>query len=256
VTSALIGYTGFIGSHLTKSCHFDLLVNRANLGSLRGATLDRFVCAGLPSEKWLANQRPAEDAQNVRKLEEALSTVKARRAVLISTVDVYPCTEGVDETDACGQGPNHAYGTHRLQFEHFIQSSFPETSIVRLPAVFGRGLKKNVIHDLLHDHRLERVNPASRFQWYPLSRLPHDLQIVDSHGLQLVNLVTEPLETRTILEGLFGEKRVGQLPDARAHYDLRSCHGSLFGGDSRYILSKEPVMDALREFVDSERRRR
>jgi RmlD substrate binding domain len=252
VTSALIGYTGFVGASLASAEHFDVIVNRANLESLRGANLQRLVCAGLPAAKWMVNQNPEADAENIDRLEATLRTVQARTVILISTIDVYPRTNGADETYDCSREPNHSYGRHRLRFEHFVREVFPHSSIVRLPALFGHGLKKNVLHDLLHDNRLERINPASRFQWYPLARLPRDLNTIETQGLPLVNLFTEPVETRSLLERLFPDKRVGGLPDPAADYDLRTRHGVLFGGDAHYVMTAAAVIGALGEFVRAE----
>lgn len=252
MTSALVGYTGFVGASLAKTGDFDLLVNRSNLESLRDARLQRLVCAALPAAKWIANQKPQEDADNIRRLEAVLRTVRAEAFVLISTIDVYPRLTGANETYDCTRETNHPYGTHRLGFEHFVRSLFPHASIVRLPALFGRGLKKNVLYDLLHDRQLERINPASRFQWYPLARLSQDLDTIETHRLSLVNLFSEPIETRSILEQLFADKKVGETVDPPASYDLRTCYGALFGGDSRYVMSSAAVMCALREFVERE----
>jgi len=252
VKSALIGYSGFVGANLALTGNFDLHINRVNLEALRGTCVERLVCAGLPAAKWIANQKPQEDADNIRRLEATLSTVRAKRFILISTIDVYPRTEDADESYVCTGKPNHAYGRHRLEFEHFVRDRFPNAHIVRLPALFGRGLKKNAVYDLLHDNRLERINPSSRFQWYPLARLPRDLDTIEAHHLPLVNLFTEPIETRTILEQLFAGKNAGESPDPAAHYDLRTLYGSHFGGDSRYVMSSAAVMSALRKFVREE----
>ena len=253
MTSALIGYSGFVGGTLAKSEHFDLLVNRANLQSLRDQQLDRLVCAGLPAAKWLANEKPEEDAENTRRLEAALRTVQASTVVVVSTIDVYPCTSGVDELYDCRLMPNHSYGRHRLEFEHFVRDRFPHASVVRLPALFGPGLKKNVLYDLLHDNRLERINSASRFQWYPLDRLQGDLRIVEALRLPLVNLFTEPLETGVLVSKLFPDKFVGQCPDRPASYDLYTRYGAHFGGNGRYVMSASSLMEALRDFVRAER---
>lgn len=250
MTSALIGCTGFVGGNLASSRDFDLLIHRSNLESLRDAELSELVCAGLPAAKWTANQRPHDDAANIRRLQVVLSTVRAARVTVISTIDVYPCTEGADESYDCSLRPNHAYGAHRLGFEGFIRKIFPHAAVVRLPALFGPGLKKNVLYDLLYDNHLESINPASRFQWYPLERLPNDLLTVEAHGLQLVNLVTEPIETRKIVRDLFSEKTVGKSPDPVARYDLRSQHAALFDGSAGYLMRATPVMRCLRQFVE------
>lgn len=254
MTSALIGRTGFVGSSLARAEHFDLLVNRTDLESLQGSRLKRLVCAGLPATKWVVNNKPEEDAANIRRLKATLTTVQVETFILISTIDVYPRSSDADETYDCSREPNHAYGKHRLEFEHFVRESFPSAYIVRLPALFGYGLKKNIIYDLLHDNQIERINPASRFQWYPLSRLANDLRTIEIHGLPLVNLFTEPVETRLILEQLFPDKAAGQSPDSQAHYDLRTHHGAIFGGDSRYIMSADAIMEALSDFVRMERK--
>jgi len=254
--AALVGHTGFVGGSLAAASNFDVLINRDSLESLRGMHIDRLVCAGLPAGKWIANQSPREDAANVRRLETILSTIRAETFVLISTIDVYAKTKGADEESDCASETNHAYGTHRLEFERFVRGTFPRAHIVRLPALFGPGMKKNILYDLLHRHRLERINPASQFQWYPLIMLPNHLRIIETHNLRLVNLFTEPLETSAILERLFPDVEVGHCPDPPAYYDLHTQYGALFGDNERYVLSKTEIMTALVDFVRAERHRK
>lgn len=249
MSAALIGYSGFVGGNLLRSESFELTINRANLETLRGARLERVVCAAAPAAKWMANQNPQEDLDNVLRLQDVLATVQAGTFILISTIDVYPCSAGADESYDCSQHPNHAYGANRLQLERFVHQTFPNAHIVRLPALFGAQLKKNILYDLLHDHRLERINPDSRFQWYPLARLPEDIRTVVKCRLPLVNLFTEPLENRRILRAFFPGRHIGEQADPAAHYDLQTRHGALFGGDSRYVMSGDAVMRALGQFL-------
>jgi len=245
----LIGYTGFVGSTLAATEPFDVKINRSNLDELRGGSFDRIVCAGLPAAKWLANRDPEADAANMRTLMDALSDVAAARFVLISTIDVYTQTSGADEDFDCRSQPNHAYGAHRLQFEEFVRERFPEATIVRLPALFGQGLRKNVLYDLLNDNCLEMINPESSFQWYPLERLSRDLATIEKVGLRLVNLFPEPLQTRTILERFFPRKPVGGKPTAAAAYDLYTRHARAFGSSGRYMMSRGDVLAAMERFI-------
>lgn len=250
MTSVLIGHTGFVGATLARGSSFDLLVNRSNLESLRGAHVRRLVCAGLPAAKWIANEKPHEDAENLRRLEATLCTVRADRVLLISTIDVYPCSRDADETFDCSQKPNHTYGRHRLDFERFIRETFPESFIVRLPALFGAGLKKNILYDLLHGRRLERINPDSRFQWYPLTRLMRDLNAVEARALPLVNFFTEPIQTKKILKEFFPDRRVGESPDALVEYDLQTQYSTHFGAREGYIMTCLEVMREMRIFIE------
>src|SRR5262249_34880282 len=141
--------------------------------------------------------------------------------------------------------PNHAYGTHRLEFERFVRARFPHALVVRLPALFGPGLRKNVLYDLLHANQVERINPASCFQWYPLERLPEDLRRAEAHGLKLANFFTEPLATRLVLERFFPEVRAGAEAQPAAYYDLHTRYGQAFGGDERYVMRAPQVLEEV-----------
>jgi hypothetical protein len=248
VSTALIGHTGFVGGLLASRGCFDRLINRANLEQLRDCRLERVVCAGLPAAKWIANRDPQADRQNVAVLCDVLRTVTARRFVLISTIDVYPRCREADEDFDCAGLPNHAYGLHRLEFEAFVRRQFPHATILRLPALFGPGLRKNVIFDLRNGKQLELINPESQFQWYPLEHLPPDIDLAEASGLRLANLFTEPVPTRVILERFFPDAAVGAQAQAAAYYDLQTRHARVFGGSGRYVMSAASVLDELGAF--------
>ncbi len=203
----------------------------------------------IPAAKWLANKDPEGDYQNMMRLCEALSTTKADKFILISTIDVYPEITGFDESYDVNSKDNHAYGKNRLKFEEFVKNNFSDHHVVRLPALFGEGLKKNVIFDLLHDNQLQNINPDSSFQWYPLRRLHSDIEIVQSNNLRVVNLFTEPVVTKTIVQNFFPNKAIGATPAPQCHYDLRSKYGRIFGGDENYIMSASQVLQEMGQYI-------
>jgi hypothetical protein len=248
VTSALIGYTGFVGGFLAERERFDLLVHRANVHLLRGRNLDRVVCAALPAAKWIANREPQADRANMLHLCDTLRTVTARSFVLISTIDVYPRAQDADEGFDCSAAPNHPYGRHRLEFEGFVRERFPHAVILRLPALFGPGLRKNVLFDLLRGNQLEKVNPTSSFQWYPLERLPEDIERAERQGLKLANLFTEPVATSAIIDRHFPDVQVGAEAQPVVHYDLHTRYAYVFGGSGRYIMSSASALEAIGSF--------
>ena len=253
MTSALIGSTGFVGGNLAAAARYDIKVHRPNVDMLRGGHFDRIVCAGLPAAKWIANRDPDADRANVERLESVLASVTTDRFVLVSTIDVYPRTTGGDEDTDCSGEPNHPYGANRLRLEQFVHARFSAATIVRLPALFGPGLRKNVVYDLLHDNGLDAINPASRFQWYPVARLAADIATIEAHGIALVNLVTEPIATRLICERLFPDKSVGAAAGASTAYDLRTKHAAIFGRRDGYVIGADAVFHALAAYVARER---
>jgi nucleoside-diphosphate-sugar epimerase len=252
--SSLIGYTGFIGSNLKAQHDFTECYNRANIQTIRGKQFDTVVCAGVQAVKWWANQHPEEDRRQIHVLSQALEQVKARSFVLISTVDIYPNPIAVDETVTCRALPNHAYGSNRLEFEAFIFAHFPNATIIRLPAMFGPGLKKNVNFDLLHNNNLAAIDPNAEFQYYSTAWLWKDIQTALEKGLRLVNFATEPLRTNDIAAACFPEAVLTGKPGTPARYDMRSLHASSFGAAGPYLYSAQQVMDELGQFVHGKQR--
>lgn len=247
---ALIGSTGFVGSNLAEQLRFDAYFRRATVEQMSGREFGLVVCAGVQAKKWWANQNPEEDWAGIRKLLCVLETVRAERFVLISTVDVYPDPNGVDEESPIEAERNHAYGRHRYRVEEFIEERFGVHHIIRLPGLFGKGLKKNVIYDLMHRHELEKINPAGVYQYYSLSRLGEDVQRVMAQNLRRVNFATEPIATRKILSKFFPDRVVGPEVPFQAAYDMRTRYGELWQSQiPGYLYSRDDVLQDLGDFL-------
>jgi nucleoside-diphosphate-sugar epimerase len=253
--TALVGHTGFVGSNLLRQTSFDDLYRSTDIDEIAGRRYALAVCAGAPAEKWKANRDPEADRAGIERLLAALERAEIEELVLISTVDVYPEPVGVDEATRIDPAAGPPYGRHRLELERRLAARFP-TRVLRLPGLFGPGIKKNVVYDFLHHNALERIPADGVFQFYPLARLWADVGRVRAAGLELVNLATEPVSVREIAREAFGfefESPAG-LPAPR--YDFRTRYAGLFGGRDGYLLSREQVLDALRRFVDSQGWRR
>lgn len=251
--TCLLGYSGFVGANLLAQARFDDLYRSTNIHEIRGKKYGVLVCAGVPAVKWQANKFPEEDHANIERLLEHLVTVDVDKFVLISTVDVYPVTTGVDESFDCSSVPNHPYGTHRLYLEQKLASIFGQLYTLRLPGLFGAGLKKNVIYDLLHDNCLAAINPDSVFQYYDLSGLWSDIGIVLSQELPLVNLVTEPIATRTLLDRFFAGKQVGAEAGKPGCYQISTRYAQAFGKDGEYRFNSAEVLDQLARYIQTVR---
>jgi len=251
--NAIVGYTGFVGSNLCKQTAFEFLFNSSNIQDIEGKVFDALVFSGAPANKWIANKEPEQDWQNLQQIMARLKTVQAKQLVLISTVDVIPPSDAPqDESADVTKGENHAYGRHRLALEQFMQAQFPNTLVVRLPGLFGPGLKKNVIYDLVHNNMLAAINPASSFQYYDITRLWADITRALENQLDLVHLFTQPVTTRDILQRYFPNKPVGQSPAPEAHYDHRTRYAALYGGSGGWIASADTVLARLGVYLTSQ----
>lgn len=247
--TALIGHTGFVGGNLDDQADFDDRFNSSNIEEIRNRRYRRVACAGAPGEKWRANRDPERDAASVRRLTHCLADAEIAQLVLVSTVDVYPDPVDVDEETPVEESRLHPYGLHRLRLERFCRDRFP-TTVVRLPGLFGPGLKKNVVYDLLTDQYLDRASPESVYQFYDLRRLWADVERVLERGWPLVNFATEPVSVAELARTAFG--REFENPDAPepARYDVRSRYAGELGGEDGYMLSSDEVLRDLSRFVE------
>jgi nucleoside-diphosphate-sugar epimerase len=254
VSTALVGHTGFVGGNLLRQTRFDDLYHRANIDSIRGRRYEVLVVSGTPAAKWIANRDPEADAANVQRLMRALDAVSADRIVLISTVDVYPSPVLVDESSPIDVTAQHAYGRHRFLLEQHVQRLGRRCLVVRLPGLFGSGLRKNAIYDLLHGNEVHKIHAQSSYQFYDLNELWRDVNRCLAAGLELVNFATEPVTMRQVASDAFGIDFANTTDQPPAHYDFRTRHDAALGGARGYLYDKTDVLDRLRRFVESERK--
>jgi nucleoside-diphosphate-sugar epimerase len=250
--SCLIGHTGFVGSNLARQHRFDATYNSTNIESIAGEEFDLVVCAGVRAEKWIANKDPDADRQGIDRLVKSISSATARRAVLISSVDVFKSPIDVDESTPITTDGLHAYGINRYHLEQFFGDRF-ESVVVRLPGLYGPGIKKNVIHDFLHAHETEKIDSRGVFQFYGLQRLWSDLQIAIANRLETVHLPTEPVSVHDVVRAAFGRELTNHVADRPARYDVHTRHATLFGGMGDYLETKTAELEGIRRFVDREK---
>ena len=246
----LVGDTGLIGSVLQQSANFDATFNSSNIHELpeianMPGQVDELYLACLPATKWLVNQDPAKDFNNILSIVDALTQVWATKVILISTIDIYhPDDCGGNESCWTHFGPL-GYGTNRLLFETLVQDTLAfNTCIVRLPAVFHPLIKKNILFDLLNGNNVNQINGNSAYQWYPLKRLWQDIQEVK--GNEVINLFPPPIETLEIIGKFFPNAEISS--GDRISYDYRTM-----ATKSGYWLSKEEVMNDMEAFINEAR---
>lgn len=250
---ALIGFTGFVGSTLAQARNFAFCFNSKNIAEIDGQDFDTVVSAGVSAVKWLANKEPAADLYAIRSLIAHLDTIRAKHFILISTIDVYRDPVDVDEGNTPPTEGLNPYGLHRLMLERFVAERFACTTIVRLPGLFGVGLRKNVIFDMLHANQTDNISPAGVLQWYPMRRFPQDLSRITAAGVTLINVTAEPVATAAIRNRYFPQVKIGGPELFAPRYDVRTRHPAVLGGTVGYHLDAAAVMRELGLFIAAER---
>ncbi len=244
--SALIGFTGFVGSNILSQKNFSKLYNSKNIDEIRDKSFDLVVCAGAPGTKWLANKEPEKDRQTIESLINNLKTFKAKKFVLISTIDVYSPVNGVNEDSPIHKELLTSYGKNRLFLEEFVEKNF-DHAIIRLPTIFGKNLKKNVIFDLINKHNI-LIHPESALQFYCLDNIYSDIEKVLKNNIKIINFATEPVKLDLLAREIF-YYNITNTALPLANYDMRSKYSKLWGKDSGYLYSKNEILKELRQYV-------
>lgn len=99
---------------------------------------------------------------------------------------------------------------------------------------------------------LNFTDSRSVYQFYPLSRLWEDIQTALRYDIKLWHPATEPISAGELYEYLTVEKFNNVLPGVPAQYNFQTEYGEIFGGSGRYIMSKQAVLAAIKEFLKEE----
>jgi hypothetical protein len=247
---ALIGHTGFVGANLDRAGGFTHRYNSRNFRDMAGERFDEIVCAGIQAVKWWANRNPAEDRAAIAALLRVLAETRADRFVLISTVDVYRDPAEVDEDSPTLRDGLSPYGLHRLEVEEWVTARFADRLILRLPGLYGPGLKKNLVHDILSGAPLTGFDDRAAFQFYGLGRLAADMDSASAARLRLVNLAVEPVTTGDVVARLTGLPFHNRLAGDPPRYAMRTCHaGALRGRQGPWLETAEDSLAGLAAFA-------
>lgn len=252
MSNALIGYSGFVGGTLLKQVEFSSVYRSTDIHNIANMSFDTVVCAGAPAQKWVANLDPEQDLQKIEALIAHLKGMRCRTFILISTVDVFKNSEGVDEDTVVDETELHAYGLHRRMLEKFVESHFENYLVVRLPGLVGPGLRKNVIFDFLNNNNLTTIDSRGVFQFYPMVNLWSDILIALSAELKLVHFTAEAVSVAEVSLKGFGKEFDNHLAKTPAIYNMQTRHAELFGVRGRYQYSARETIQAVRSYAQSE----
>ena len=250
--NALFGYTGFVGSNILKFKEFDKLYRSNNIIDAKHQSFNEVYFASLPGTKWLANKYYDNDNDIINQCIDILSTITCNKFVLISTIDIYDNISNEYTEDSNSDITIlHKYGEHRLIFENFIKNKFNNYYIFRLPALFGDGLKKNILYDLINNNEVYKINLTSTYQWYNLDWLETDFNICFKNNIKICNFFTEPINTLEVCK-LFQYCYIDNYKYNTIHYNSKTKYCNYWNKHNGYIYSKMEVLISIRNFINKE----
>lgn len=103
---------------------------------------------------------------------------------------------------------------------------------------------------------LNFTDSRSKYQFYWLKNLWNDLSFAIQHGIQKLNLVTPPIQISDLYQQLEGKEFCNELSKPPFDYDLRTKYSELFGRKDGYIMDRAQEMQAIREFLHMENKKR
>uniref|UniRef100_UPI003FEE4D5A sugar nucleotide-binding protein n=1 Tax=Gemmiger formicilis TaxID=745368 RepID=UPI003FEE4D5A len=214
----LVGSTGFVGGNLLAKHTFAAECHSSDITAQYGTRPDLCVYAGVPAAMFLANADPEADLAVMRAARENIRQIAPKRLVLISSIAVLADSRGVYE-DSPAQDTEGlpAYGKNRLQLERWVREDFPDALIVRLPALYGAGIRKNFLFDL-HTITPAMLRPEKYSELAAKSPLVKSAYTLADNGFYKLNGIADP----AALRALFAANDFNALAftDARSRYQF------------------------------------
>lgn len=262
---ALAGYKGFVGSNIYVRARnrIEGVYDIHNIEKAYGLEPDVLVFAALSSDRRLAARAPYEEYERVMEAQRNIRKINPVKLVIMSTTGVYQNPSGVDEensifaagSDNVGIDP---YNLNRYYFEEWAKRTYPELLIMRLARPYGLNDKGNFIKGLADENVMKHMNPKSKYQFYPLSRVWEDIQTAIAENIKVVNMMSEPVTAEEIYSSLTGkslEQQGGKeaLSEDNAEkqalitQNVMSIHADKFGGKGNYICTKSEILAGLRQ---------
>ena len=213
----LVGSTGFVGGNLMAAHSFAAACHSTDIAAQFSTAPDLCVYAGVPAAMFLANADPEADLAVMAAARENLRRIAPKKLVLISSIAVYADSRGKDESDAPTPADLPAYGRNRLQLEHWVRQDFPDALIVRLPALYGLGLRKNFLFDL-HTITPAMLRPEKYSELAAKSPLVKSASTLADNGFYKLNGTADPAALRAFFAA--NDFNALAFTDARSRYQF------------------------------------
>jgi len=244
--NALIGYSGKIGTVLSRKMNFSVLINSRKHASMANQRFEHVVCAAPCGDRAWVEAHPQEAREQLDQLLSLLAGLKLTRFTLISCAGVFSQPGVYDENtqpQACEQD---LYASLRIELEQAVRDMFGRVLIVRLPEIFGTNVTPDFLHHLLAGHDLD---DNLQLQVYPLYRLASDIELAWQLGLSTMHLACEPVRVGELKTSLFSDisfDQKAQIPRGQFAARLISRNYRFWQqGEAGYTHPKSSLLDDL-----------
>lgn len=249
MNNCIIGHTGFVGGTLKKQRDFQHFYRSTDIEKIKGHEFDLVVCAGASAKKWLVNKEPENDLYRINLLLNCLSEIKAKKFILISTVDVFNDPKNVNELTPIDEKGLHPYGKNRYLIEKFVEDRFTNHLIVRLPGLVGTGLQKNALYDFKHENNIFQIDSRGIFQFYPMHKLNLDIEIALKKNVNKIHLTSEPILISEIAQKCFKIEFKNHILETPPSYDMRTIYPLHSKGE--YSYEKNFILKTIQNYAES-----
>jgi len=242
---SLVGYSGFIGQQLMKDYGKQIgnIYNSKNIHKLPDINHDTLIIAAPSAVKWQANKNPQDDLAKISRLIQAIKASTANEVIHISTCDIFDYSEGNENFELNKTFSDQPYSNHRRLLEDALKGL--NYRILRLPTVYGEGMKKNILFDLItknYDY-LDTVNPHNQLQWINVSLVQQMISFVQTKDIKILNCATQPITNQEVFN-LFNYKSKNYAEKADVVYDMKTTYS-----DSNYLINKKEVLEDMGAFI-------
>lgn len=243
-----MGGSGLIGTSLQEQASFDLVFSSKDVHKIEKLDVNgsNIWLSCLPATKWKVNENIEEDIYNMQYIIKLLSKFKFNNIILFSTIDVYTDSPLESNEHYAPNITEFNYGTNRRLFEIMVSQmlTYNNLKIFRLPALFGKHIKKNILFDLLNNNQVHKIKTKSTFQWYDLNDLYKDVQDRLLLSPKIFNLFPEPMSTRRILDLFPQYREIVDNVEQGSLYIYKTIHTS-----TGFLYDRETSFNKLSKFV-------
>ena len=127
--------------------------------------------------------------------------------------------------------------------------NFDNFLIIRLTALVGKHLKKNILYDIKNKFQLDKINKNSVYQYYPIDNLSKDVEKLSNEKNKVIHLNSEPIKVCEILNDNNLSLLDGGLIKKKELYNLKSIYSKKYMNIRSYFYNKKKILSYIKKYL-------